>query len=115
MKWFFVLLTILPSIAFCQSEDDYVNQWCNDKGQVEYVLPDNTRVDCLMPEFAVEVDFGHKWAEAIGQSLYYGKMTGRQPAVLLIVKDGNHRFIRRFYNATGGLNIRLFTISYIEP
>lgn len=111
MKWIFFLLMVLPAIVLGQSEAEYVEQWCAGRGQVEYILEDRTRVDCLTPEFAIEVDFAHKWAEAIGQSLYYGHMTGRKPGVLIIVGDGEHRFIRRFHNATIGLDIQLFTIS----
>ena len=48
---------------------------------------DKTRVDCLTPTLAVEIDFANKWAECIGQALYYGKMTNRQPACVLIMEN----------------------------
>jgi len=108
--WGVALLASLPAAALALSEADYVARWCEGRGQVEYVLDDRTRVDCLTPEFAVEADFGHKWAEAIGQALYYGHMTNRQPGVLLIVGPGDHRFLRRFHTAADGLGIRLFTL-----
>jgi len=101
---------LVPALAMAMPEAEYVDRWCEGRGQVEFILEDQTRVDCLMPGFAVEADFGHKWAEAIGQSLYYGRMTDRQPGVLLIVGPGDHRFIRRFHNAADGLGIRLFTV-----
>lgn len=53
---------------------------------MEYVLPDKARVDCLLPDMAVEFDFAPKWAECIGQALYYGKRTNRTPACVLIVE-----------------------------
>ena len=65
-------------------EADYVNAYC--KGIIEYQLPDKTRVDCLTDEYAIEFDYAKKWAESIGQSLYYAKMTGKKPAVAIIVK-----------------------------
>ena len=68
-------------------EKHYQEQWCNKaQGQIEVVLPDKTRCDCLTATHAIEFDFGAKWAESIGQSLYYGLQTGKQPGVVLILK-----------------------------
>jgi len=70
-----------------KSEKYYQVAWCNNaKGQVEVVLPDKTRCDCLTATHAIEFDFGSKWAESIGQSLYYGLQTGKRPGVVLILK-----------------------------
>ena len=75
-------------------EKHYVNAYC--KGQVEYKLPDRTRVDCLTDEYAIEFDYGNKWAESIGQSLYYAKKTGKKPAVALILKKpADKRYVKR--------------------
>ena len=66
----------------------YQNKWCVEhQGQAEVVLPDGTRADCLTDTHAVEFDFGQKWAEAIGQALYYGLQTGKKPGVVLIMED----------------------------
>ena len=57
----------------------YVKKWCAEHGgKIEYVLPDQTRCDCVSSSHAVEVDFAEKWAEAIGQSLFYSLQTGRR-------------------------------------
>ena len=53
-------------------------------GQAEVTMPDNTRADCITDEHAYEADYGHKWAEAIGQSLHYAHMTGLQPGIIII-------------------------------
>lgn len=78
-------------------EADYADPWCAAQGGVaEKVQADRTRVDCLLPGFAVEVEHAHKWAEAMGQALHYGRMTGRMPGVMLILKKpGDARFVRR--------------------
>jgi len=52
----------------------------------EVRLPDRTRIDCLSASHAIEVDFTHKWAEAIGQSLHYAAATGKLPGVILVCK-----------------------------
>jgi hypothetical protein len=70
-------------------ESDYVNAYC--RGIVEYKLPDGTRVDCLTNDYAIEFDYAKKWAESIGQSIYYAKMTGKKPAVAIIMKSPNDK------------------------
>ena len=79
-------------------EKDYVNMHC--KGTIEYVLPDKTRIDCLTDEYAIEYDWASKWAESIGQSLYYAKMTGHKPAVAIIMKTPqDEKYIKRIQTA----------------
>ena len=59
--------------------------------ETERVLWDKTRCDMLFvykgDSVACEVDWAKKWAEGIGQALYYGEVTNLKPAVLLLVKD----------------------------
>lgn len=65
----------------------YQYKWCKKwHGQAEYKLPDGTRVDVVTKNYAVEFDFAPKWAEAVGQSLHYGRMTGKKPAIVLIIE-----------------------------
>jgi hypothetical protein len=65
-------------------EKHYQSRWCQEHGgQVEVVLPDKTRCDCLTREHAIEFDFGNKWAESIGQALYYSIQTGKKAGVVL--------------------------------
>lgn len=88
-------------------EKDYVNKYC--PGTVEYMLPDKTRIDCLTQEYAIEFDYAKKWAESIGQSLYYAKQTGRKPAVAIILKkESDKKYINRIKDV--GLDITVFEI-----
>lgn len=50
-------------------------------------MPDKTRCDCLTDKHAIEFDFGSKWAESIGQALYYGIQTEKKPGVVLILES----------------------------
>ena len=52
--------------------------------QIGRHLPNGTYVDCVTDEYAIEVDFSKKWAEAIGQSLMYAAELERQPGIILI-------------------------------
>ena len=75
------------------------------------VLKDRTRVDCLTNEYAIEVDFAKKWAESIGQSLYYAKMTNKKPAVGLIMNlDKDKRYYKRLLLIAKEYDITIFVI-----
>jgi len=83
----FLLLAATSHAARQNHEKHYQDLWCEGKGETEFVLPGKARVDCLTDNHAVEVDFADKWAESIGQSLYYAEITGKKPGVLLIMED----------------------------
>ena len=72
------------------------------------VLWDMTRVDCLTKDYAVEFDFAKKWAESIGQALYYSKMTGKSPAIALILTTPNdYHYVKRVERLDNGIKIFL--------
>jgi hypothetical protein len=54
---------------------------------VEYVNSDRTRVDILTNEYAFEADWAYKWAEAIGQSIFYAAFNDKKPGIILLVRD----------------------------
>jgi len=89
MKIFFLLLLSF-SFGFGKHlhyEKFYQKIFCNKMGGVlEYKLNDGSRIDCLTKTYAIEVDFASKWAESIGQSLYYSLMSDKKAAVLLIME-----------------------------
>ena len=92
-----IILFTVPPMAMAKRlhhEKYYQNIWCKEQGgQVEVRLPDKTRCDCLTPNLAVEVDFGNKWYEALGQSLYYSFQTGKAPGILLILeKESDYKY-----------------------
>ena len=65
-------------------------------GQAEVVLEDKTRADCITGTHAIEFDFGKKWAESLGQALYYSLQTGKRAGIVLILEEPKDRkyFIR---------------------
>lgn len=85
-------------------EKDYINMYCN--GKVEYPLSDKTRVDCMSKQYAVEFEFAPKWKEAIGQSLYYAKLTNKKPAIAIIMRSWNDEaYINRIKQAAPDIAI----------
>lgn len=97
------------------NEKYYQTKLCAElDGVIEYRLIDKTRVDCLTNEYAIEVDFAKKWAESIGQSLFYAEMTGREPAVGLIISKKDKRFLKRLNLVARKLSIKIFILKKEE-
>lgn len=65
--------------------------------KTEVMLEDRTRCDLVNNEYAIEVEYPKKWAESIGQSLYYALQLHRKPAVLYLISDAEkeQRYLRR--------------------
>ncbi len=100
----FVAINAISSAKSLHTERWYQEQHC--QGITEYRLPDRTRVDCLLEEYAVEYDFGRKWAEAIGQSLHYARMTHRKAGIVLIMESPKDaKYYRRVMD-----NIRFYDL-----
>ena len=109
MRYLLFIFLLLPAIAAAKSEADYVQENCS--GQIEVVLQDRTRVDCLTDTYAIEFDYCPKWAEAIGQSLHYALMTGKQPAIALICNiEDELQHIIRIWPLADQLGIRLWLV-----
>ena len=99
---FYLTLTLCALLGACLSqsghakkagkkkEKHYQAEWCAGRGKTEHVLPDRTRVDCLTADHAIEFDWGKKWHEGIGQSLYYALQTNKRAGVVLIIKRRKH-------------------------
>ena len=65
-------------------------------------------MDCLTKDYAIEFDFAKKWAESIGQSLYYSKLTGKKPAVVLILSSPtDYKYVKRIERLENDIQIFL--------
>ncbi len=90
-----IFLSGEPCLAkHLNKESFYQEKWCQENsGQAEVTMPDKTRCDCLTKEYAIEFDFGEKWAEAIGQSLFYALQTNKKAGIgLIIEKPKDYKF-----------------------
>ena len=93
------------------NEKYYQTKMCDAlSGDMEVVLEDKARIDCLTTEYAIEVDFAKKWAEGIGQALYYAQMSGKKPAVALISGANDTKFINRLETVAKKYNIKVILI-----
>jgi hypothetical protein len=109
----FLLLALTLQAKHINKEKVYQEHFCKQFGGVsEYRLKDRTRVDCLLNDYAIEVDFAKKWAESIGQSLYYASQTSRKAAVLLIMEDPqkDQKYLHRLKDVSQKHGIEIWVI-----
>lgn len=107
-----ILFLTLVYAAHLHPERFYQGKWCAEhNGVMEYVLDDGARVDCLTDEYAVEFDFAPKWAESVGQSLYYAEKAGKKPGIVLILEDENDtRYMKRLEKISDKYDIKIWEV-----
>jgi hypothetical protein len=64
----------LATASGAVDESRWQSRYCEGM-ELEKHLPSGGYIDCLSPEYAIEVDWSEHWAEAVGQSLYYAAAT----------------------------------------
>ena len=108
--YIFLFLVLPVEAKRNHPESYYQDKYCT--GIKEYVLPDKTRVDCLTDEYAIEFDFANKWSESIGQALYYAKMTGKKPAVYLIMENAekDKKYLKRIQSLANDLGLAVVRV-----
>lgn len=90
-----VLLLSFARVVFGDPVPTNENEWTDFIAVTELrgaltqeTLYDGTRPDIIWQQQAIEVDWSYKWAEGVGQAIYYGRMTSKTPTVLLLTKSG---------------------------
>ena len=70
------VMLVLTTLTTSKADDESIWQrrYCEGM-ELEKHLPSGGYVDCLSPDYAIEVEWAHHWAEAVGQSLYYAGAT----------------------------------------
>ena len=112
-----ILIYCLPQQAFSArlfAEKTYQDYWCKKcGGTTEYKLQDNTRVDCVIDDYAIEFDFANKWSESIGQSLYYSHCLNKKAGVVLIMEniEKDTKYLNRLLKVANLHNITVWTIT----
>ena len=104
---------IVADAQTLHKEKEYQRAWCAmHHGHDEVVLNDKTRIDCLTDTHAVEFDFAHKWAESIGQALYYAQATNKKAGIVLIVENAqkDEKYIKRLCSVAERYNITVWLI-----
>ena len=75
-RWLPVLLALLlfPAASLAHFEKEHADALYAGFDAIELRNEDGTRTDCLNAQCAVEVDYTFKWAEVVGQALYYAEL-----------------------------------------
>lgn len=117
----FLISIVFPLCVFAQTpknhqyfEKDYQRVWCNTHcGSMEVILPDKARVDCVTKTHAIEFDFAPKWAESIGQALYYGRVLHKTLGIVLIIENAekDQKYINRVKAVAKIYGITLWTMT----
>jgi hypothetical protein len=98
-------------VELCRQLAPRLSKERGGKFTTEARLWDDTRVDLLSDEYAVEVDYAHKWAECIGQALYYGHVTDRQPVCLLLAAGATEsQYVYRCQTVCEAHDIKLWVV-----
>lgn len=131
VSWCGVIVSLL-AISWCfAGEREEVSRLSGKYGNVEWnamdqriwkpartevVLWDMTRVDMVNEDYAIEVDYPEKWAEAIGQSLYYATVTGKKPGVIVLVTDfqKDMRYVYRLQTVAAKHGISVWVENVVE-
>ena len=114
MRYALLTLLLLSTAAYAgKHESEYTRIWCTaHDGEQEYTLIDKARVDCLTKDYAIEVDRPERWAESIGQALFYAASTGRRAGIVMIMGADSDRYMRRLRMAIRAhdLDITVWTV-----
>ncbi len=112
MKFFVTLAMVLlvTSTSFANEREQVERLAEKYNAKTEVVMWDRTRVDLLNKTHAIEVDWSHKYSEGIGQAIYYAAITGKQPGLILLVKDlsKEQRFIYRAQIACNASGVDMY-------
>lgn len=113
LLFFFIGINTAFAADRLHPEKYYQEKWCKEHGGItEYVLEDKARIDCLLDDYAIEFDFANKWAEAVGQSLYYALKTNKKPGIVLIIeREKDKRFLDRLQPLADKYSIKVWIIS----
>ena len=77
-------------------------------------MGDGTRCDIVTKTHAIEVEWAHKWAEGIGQALWYSFQTNKKAGIVLILrndKDRKHLLRVRSLIAGKKLDIEVWAVT----
>ncbi len=106
-----IILLLLSPITLSQPEQWYVKNSC--QGQIEVVLSDNSLVDCLTEQFAIDYEFTYQWSEAINRSLHNSWLTGKKAGIVLIGSQNDQGY-KQAWNFIRKHNLPI-TLNTLKP
>ena len=86
MKRLIILLLVLSYNVHAENEAYYRDQWCGKHNGKTEITVKGGRLDCLLPNYAVELGFANKWKNDISQARWYSLQTGKKAGMVMIFK-----------------------------
>lgn len=123
MKRLLPLFVVLLVPALVQAEYPTETEWATAHAddfdaQNEVRLWDRTRCDYVTDTHAIEIDWAKtgKWAEAVGQAMYYSIVLDKKPGIIMLVKDQNtdRKYVYRCQTVCAKLGIKLWVVKVEE-
>ena len=83
---------------------------CIYTAEAEHQLWDRTRVDIATVNHAVEVEWPWKWAESVGQAIWYANMLQKDPVVCLLMGSckAEDKYVYRLLNVCQAIGIAVW-------
>ena len=113
----FTLLFICCFVSFIfaghlNPEKYYTDIGCSKLKGISNHFINGVFVDCVTTTEAIEFEFPEKWAEGIGQSLYYGYIMKKIPTIVFIVETKEElKYIQRVSPILFKYGIKVYTMS----
>jgi len=105
--------SVLAGPAY-QTEFDFVKEQCEIwEGEQDYLLQDQTRVDCMTEEMAVEFEFADNWKRALGPALHASSRTGKAAAIAMILRrESDEAYVKELMavKKNFGLELKIFQV-----
>jgi hypothetical protein len=109
-----LILMMVAAPAYAKSEAEYKKEWCaKHNGEIDYKTQENTTVDCMTNNYAIEFDFGENWNQAMRKSRHQSLNTGKYPGIVLILQNSankKHLFKLREIVEKRRLGIKIWTV-----
>jgi hypothetical protein len=81
-------------------EKEYQAIDCEARGGKSEVTIKGGRIDCETKYHVIEYDFANKWAECLGQIMYYSKMKNKIGLCVLIVENNSdYKYVKKLEEA----------------
>ncbi len=86
-----LLILLLSTCARAQTESQYIDVLAAHLQGKQETAVAGGRIDILTEQYAIEVERAPKWKNSIGQALWYGLQTNKQPGIILLVASPQQR------------------------
>ena len=89
--FYYLFLFLNSQIVSAQPESFYIKEIQAVLGGKMEVVLSGGRADIVNEQYAIEVEFADHWKNSIGQALWYGLQTNKQPGIAVVMRTVKDR------------------------